>query len=416
MIDIADNSVDDVEERGPDSTPFFEPPDTFYLGIQFEGGASDFDGSRLFLLGNSEALKQLRWSSWSPGSAEGLFQEENSFCPGIVSSSDELSHLYQGLSTDWGGLRSSVDLFSPIHDNFVFLSTEFVSAWEKAHLDEDLAGIMSDNGIDIPGDESPLYWIKIDLPEGGDRTKLNSSLQFHFSCFIATNTSELTLFKHTGGNPLVEIEIPEDISSLLEISAVVDSNANEYLPVHEVEPGSDIRIYAADERDGHPLIWLDFSPHMEVPPDAVTVYYSVTASTDANGIEAGKINELYESHPGIVGAENIIPTSGAVPAKTEEQIVTEAKTRLRDRDRALSFQEISRWARTFDPRIIDASCANSTELTSRGVRRSIAVLLSIEQEGFYSEDEISLLQRRLTSFLKSRVPVNTHFKVGIREK
>lgn len=417
MIDIAEDSVDeDEEENEPASTPFFEPPDTLYLGIDFEGETNDFDGSQLFLLGNPEALKQLYWSSWSPGTESGLFHDENAFCPGMVSRANERSYVYHDLPTDWGGLRSSADLFSPIHDNFVFLSTEFVSAWEKASLDDDLADIMSSNGIDLPEDNSPLYWIKIDLPDGGDRARFNSPLGFHFNSFIATNKSEQTLFKHTGGNPFVEIEIPEDISNLLEISNVVDSNSNEYLPVHTVQTGSDTRSYAADERDGKPLLWLDFSPYMEVPPDSITVYYSVTAATRANGIEAGKINELYENHPGITGAENIIPASGAIPAKTEEQIVTEAKTRLRDRDRALSFQEISRWARTFDPRIIDAACENSTELTSRGVRRCIAVLLSIEHQAFYSNDEISLLQRRLTSFLKSRVPVNTHFKVGIKKK
>jgi hypothetical protein len=358
----------------------------------------------------------LRWSYWTPSTASGLFDDKNAFCPGIVSSADERSFVYRDLPTDWGGLRSSVDLFGSIHDNFVFLPKEFLSTWKKTSLDDDFVEVMSSNGIDIPEDNYPLYWIKISLPEGGDKARLNSPIGFYFNCFIATNKIELTLFKHTGGNQLVEIEIPENISNLLEISSVVDSNATEYLPVHKVQTSDDIRIYAADERNGKPLLWIDFSPYMETPPDSITVHYSVTAATEANGIEAGKINELYESHPGVTGAENIIPTSGAIPAKTEEQIVTEAKTRLRDRDRALSFQEISRWARTFDPRITEATCENSTELTSRGVRRCIAVLLRIDHRAFYSKDEISLLQKRLSSFLKSRVPVNTHFMVEIKKK
>ncbi|HWR83009.1 MAG TPA: hypothetical protein VN285_06885, partial [Candidatus Deferrimicrobium sp.] len=121
----------------------------------------------------------------------------------------------------------------------------------------------------------------------------------------------------------------------------------------------------------------------------------------------------YESHPGIRTAENIIPTTGAIPARTELQIITEASARLRSRDRALTFSEIANWARTFDPRIKRAVCENGVQRAERGVRRCIVVTAYVTGADFYSEDETSVLRTRLQSFLKSRSPVNTQFTVEI---
>jgi hypothetical protein len=102
-----------------------------------------------------------------------------------------------------------------------------------------------------------------------------------------------------------------------------------------------------------------------------------------------------------------------MPAKTDEQILHEASARLRNRDRALSFVELARWATTFDRRILKAECANGIQRTPKGVRRCITVSLTIEHEKFYSQDEIELMQTRVTGFLKSRAPVNTHFVVEV---
>jgi hypothetical protein len=41
------------------------------------------------------------------------------------------------------------------------------------------------------------------------------------------------------------------------------------------------------------------------------------------------------------------------------------------------------------------------------------VKVGIRHADFYSQDEVDLLTIRLTSFLKSRSPVNTHFRVEI---
>jgi hypothetical protein len=321
-----------------------------------------------------------------------------------------------GRAIEWGGMRTGRDLFKALEENFIILSEKFASSWESGPINEELARACAASGIQPPPGNVKTYWIRLDLPHGGDKLKLQSSFEIYFNCFIAINKNELTLFKHTGGNRLVEVEIPEGLNNILDITSVFDSSGREYLPRHMVQSNRTQRSYAMEERDGKMVLWFDFSGDIELPPDSITINYSITAGTDANGIEAGKINELYEKHPGIKSAENIIPVAGAIPAKTEEQIVTEVSARLRNRDRALNFAEISNWATTFDPRIRQAECRNGVERAERGVRRCIVVRITVRGVDFYSDDETILLQKRLQSFLKSLAPVNTHFKVEISKE
>ena len=383
-----------------------------FIGVEHIGPAGNFTDAALFLKGIPDALKQLRWSYWHPGNQAGRFSEEGGFCPGLTSSIEEL-FASGGQTTDWGGLRSSTNLFKTLENNFVILPRRFTSAWEPGSPGKELMELARKNSVDLLDSEKNLFWVRLDLPRGGNKSTLQSPFEVNFGCFIAINKNELTLFKHTGGNRLVEIEIPEDISNVLEIINVVDSNGLAYIAQHEMLTDPSQKFYSLEERDNKLILWFDFTPGIELPPDSITINYSVTSGTSANGIEAAKINELYEHHPGIIGAENIIPASGAIPAKTEEQIIMEVSARLRNRDRALSFPEVSRWARTFDPRIQAAVCENGIERADHGVRRCIIIKTTIRDVDFYSDDEISLLQTRLTSFLKSRSPVNTHYKVEI---
>ncbi len=379
-----------------------------YIGIDYSGLPSELAGATVFLKGVTDVLKQLRWAKWYPGSNFGSFHEDCGFCPGQTSTIENL-FANNDRPTDWGGLRNSAELFKSLENNFIILPEIFTSTWELGAVDSKLSELATKDGLDIDSDEH-LYWVRIDLPTGGDKGKLQSSFEFSFNCFIVVNKNEMTIYKHTGGNQMVEIELPEQIESILEITSVIDSSGREYFPRHMVGE-SEHRVFSTEEKDNKLFLWFDFTSQLEMPPDSITVNYSVTAGTDANGIEAGKVTELYENHPGISEAVNILPASGAIPAKTEEQIVTEVAARLRNRDRALGFSGITRWIKTFDPRIISAECENGIERMDKGVRRCIIVRVTVKNDDFYSDDEVALIQVRLAEFLKSRSPVNTHYKI-----
>jgi len=383
-----------------------------FVAIDYSGQPTALSGAVLFLKATSPVQKQLRWARWYPGSRVGSFHEDCGFCPGLAGGIDQI--LGSGeQERDWGGLRTNADLLKPLEDSFMVLPESFAVTWEMSPPAEELSVILSRSGIDAGALSSSLYWMRLDLPPGGDRSTLQSPFDIRFDCFIAVNKNELKLFKHTGGSRLVEIELPEPISTILEITSVVDSDGREYAGMHRIQRDRSQRYYSLEERNERLVLWFDFSSTVELPPDSISVTYSITAGVAANAIAAGKIVELYENHPGIESVENVVPTAGAIPAKTDQQVITEASARLRSRDRALTFPEIVNWALTFDPRIKDATCENGVERAGRGVRRCIIVMVRVNGEEFHSDDETAILQTRLRSFLKSRSPVNTQFKIEV---
>ncbi len=413
IVDLSPRSMESTSTHTRISTtpPVGESAEIF-IAIEHDGPSTDFTDSVLFLKAGREALKQLRWATWLPGSTSGKFNEKSSFCPGLECDIEKMFTV-NAKAIDWGGLRKSSNLFKPLEDNFMTIPDTFSAGWEAGSINDKLLEDLNKAGIPPPPDDENYYWVRADLPSGGDKTALQSPFDIYFDCFIAVNKNELTLFKHTGGNRLVEIEIPENIANVLDIISVTDSSGRSYYPRHEVFQKNSQKSYSLEERNNKLVLWFDFSGEIELPPDSLTLNYSVTSSVDANGIEAGKINELYEHHPGISTAINISPVTGAIPAKTDEQIINEVSARLRNRDRAQSFSEIAAWAKTFDPRIVKAGCKNGIERAARGVRRCIIVDISIKQEQFYSDKEINLLKLRLQSFLKSRSQVNNQFKVEV---
>ncbi|MCU0639936.1 MAG: hypothetical protein MUF59_08710 [Candidatus Krumholzibacteria bacterium] len=380
-----------------------------YMAIKHDGPVEDFEDSFIFLRGGDEALKQLRWSRWLP-CIDGRFYEEGGFCPGLAGSIDDM--FAKGAEAlDWGGLRRSGDIFKPLENNFAVIPASFVTPWRRGNPDGAFMKAASAAGIQLPQSPETLYWIRIQLPHGGDKSAFQSPFSADFDCFIAVNRYEQTLFKHTGGNRLVEIEIPDDLDEILEIISVSDSGGRKYVPQHEALTSGESRFYNLMEQKGRLSLWFDFSGRVELPPDSITVNYSVTAGTGANGISAGKIRELYESHPGIESLQNIVPVSGAIPAKSEEQIIAEVSARLRGRDRAMSFEQLTGWVRTFDGRISAAGCEKGVMRTENGVRKCVVVKVTVRSREFYSDDEIELLRARLASFLKSRTSINSQFMV-----
>lgn len=419
----AGNTVLDLSPLPPDSTQVSARPQSssfsgaeseIYIAIEHDGHSTDFEDSLIFLQGKAPALKLLRWSRWLPG-IDGSFYDDGYFCPGQAGSLDDIftDSANAAGTIDWGGLRKSADLFKPLEDNFVMIPRQFATAWRPGKPDHRLEKLLESAGITPPEKADQLYWIKIILPPGGDKSVFQSSFELMFNCFIAVNKNELSLFKHTGGNRLIEIEIPEHLDNILEITSVADSNGNSYLPRHEALSSNDNKFYTLLERNERVSLWFDFSAEIELPPDSITVNYSITGGASANGISAGKIKELYENHPGLASIVNITPVLGAIPAKTEEQIVTEVSARLRGRDRALSFDQLVNWTKTFDRRIKGAGCERGVMRTKLGVRKCVVVKVTIDEKDFYSDDEIELLINRLGSFLKARSSINSQFKLEI---
>ncbi len=416
----AGERVYDISPLQPESTRISASPQpsafsgegaSLYASVQYQGNAEDFLDAVVFIQGDKEALQQIRWSKWFP-CIDGDFDEDGGFCPGLNRTGGDIFSSGEDVS-DWGGLRSSRDLFKPLENNFVIIPGDFATVWRPGLPDRGILGLLKNAGIDLPEEAEKLYWLKIMLPEGGDKSVFRHPVSMDFNCFIAVNRQEKTLFKHTGGNRLVEIEIPDNIDEIVEIDSVSDSQGNDFIPRHQALSGEEKKFYAVIAEGDRLRLLFDFSSRMELPPESITVNYSVTKGTGANGISAGKVTELYENHPGIDSLQNITPVRGAIPAKTDQQVAREVASRLRGRDRAMSLDQIVKWATTFDSRISRVECEKGVMRAPGGLRKCMVVKIFASEKDFYSEDEMNLLRQRLESFLKGRTSVNSQFRVEV---
>ncbi|MDH4156126.1 MAG: hypothetical protein OEW00_02480 [candidate division Zixibacteria bacterium] len=413
VLDLSPGKVGDEYESGlSDQVSASRVPRQVYVAVDYNGMPSDLKNAKLYLDGSETVLKQLCWGYWYPSTNFGGFYEDSGFCPGLTG---DIARLVcdKDEATDWGGLRRDSDLFKALEYNFVVVPEQFSSTWELGPPDPELATMLDRSDIKLASDNDHFYWIRVDLPEGGDKKRLKEGFGLLFNCFVATNKNALSTYKYTGGYRLVEVELPEPVDTILEITGVEDSDRNDYLPLHKVQTDRAGYTYTLEERGNRLVLWFDFSSRVEAPPDYVTINYTVTAGVAANGIDKGQVSELYEKHPGVAATKNVIPSRGAIPAKTEQQIIAEVSSRLRNRDRVLSFQEIATWATIFDPRVKKAECDNSVERGERGIRRCIRVKVGVSGEDFYSDDETALLKIRLAEFLKSRSPVNTNYQIEV---
>jgi hypothetical protein len=421
LIPGGDQAVGEDRERASASAdavampPRSSPRRRLYLGIRYHGSSADFLNVPLFVHTDEEANHQIRWSQWCLSSADGHFLEDGSFCPGVDSRQrPESPDPGRETFTFLGGVFDGADLFRSLTDRFFHLPPTRLARWGKCRIPYDLQRFIPAASLQEQGLEAEeLFWIRIDLPERAEKTSLFGLQEVYFNCFVAVNKNDLTSFRYTAGNQLLEVELPEESSTILGIDSVSDSNGREYQSRLNLSSAKAPFGYVTEEREGRLALWFDFTDYPGAVPNSVSVNYSTTVGPLGNGLEAGKIKQLWESHPGIKGVTNILPTGGGMPAKSPEELLSEISSLLRNRGRAVSFEEIQRWAKLFDSRITFAECKNVVRKGPRGAFRCTQVNVKLEPGGFYSEDELRLLGERLERFLIERSLINVSIEVNI---
>ncbi len=395
-------------ERYPSES---DTPWQLYLGITFSGPPSALNQAVIYLDIAPELRPQLQWGYWHPLNRSAATRDTG-FCPGKTSWLDRV--LAPAGADDWGGLRTSADLFSDLTDSFVVLPEDIAGRWSVGPPPKELIDTPAPfEGQPTLTESANCYWLRIDLPPRGSRAPFAKGVNLLFDTIVAANRYSLTLFRHTGGAQLIDVVIPESADSVLTIENVTDSEGRRYLSADSTESTDSHPRYTLTERDGHVVLWFDFMHAAEGTPNSLSVEYSVTDGVSANGIERGHISRMYEGHPGLSEVKNITPSTGAIPARTQQQLQQEVTVRLRQRDRALTFEDVAAWSRSFDPRIAQAACRAGTRRIDGCVQRCTVVALTVDPEDFGSDEEIELLKSRLERFLKLRSVVNTQYLVEV---
>ena len=385
---------------------------SLYLAIRYDGSAQDFRDVPIFFHMDEKAVAQIRWSKWFFCQRDGYFFEESSFCPGVdAQQKPEFSENQKEDIFSPSGVCKSADLFGSFGNYFFYLPPSYLDRWQRSRVPHDLQKLGPFE--EQASASEKLLWVKIKLPEKADKTLVGTLKGIYLNCLLSINKKDLTFFKHTAGNELLEIELPEESTSILSIDSVVDSNNRKYQNRLNLLSSKTSFSYVTEERNGHLILWFDFSDHSGPVPSSISVSYSTTLGSQGNGIEAGKIQSLWERHPGIRSVTNILPTSGGMPARTQEELLSEISSLLRNRGRAVSFEEIQAWTTSFDPRIGSAECKNVVRKSSAGAFRCTQVNVRVKGEEFYSDDELKLLKKRLEDFLKARSLINVPIEVNI---
>jgi len=383
-----------------------------HIAVQFSGPPSALDSAGLYIHAGAEAQRNLHWGNWYFSYLDDPSVLMPPFCPGRADNIERKLGI-EGQAFDWGGFRDAITIFQDLNTGFVRLPEKNATSWKTSPIAASLTRRCSDQGLRVPPSNEEFYWIRVELPQNCDPSCFDRPVEFCFDAILANNRAEFTLLRHTGGRRLFEIEIPVDIPKILEIVSVTDSVGNDYRPAHTVSYDRQVRPYSLEERDDRLSVWIDLSDSLDVLPDRASLVYSTTDGPKANGIEAGKITSLYQSHPGLQEVHNLTSVTGGMPAKSDEQLVREASVRLRQRDRALTFVDIADWCVTFDPRIRTAECSNAIERIDGKVLRCIKVRINVNSENFSGENELVELKCRLEVFLKSRSAVNSRYLVEI---
>ncbi|MFH2034772.1 MAG: hypothetical protein ABIJ45_00065, partial [Candidatus Zixiibacteriota bacterium] len=176
-IDLSPTPIDSTATQSRFQTSVSSAEKTeIYLAVKHDGPASDFTGGFVFLKGNIEALRQIRWASWQAMNSSNRFTADASFCPGMEGTIEDIFYNEKG-GIDWGGLRKSGDLFGNLNENFIIIPQKFTKQWAPGKLSSGTIDVLSKNHIPSPEYEKNLYWIKIILPSGGDKKAVQSPFE-----------------------------------------------------------------------------------------------------------------------------------------------------------------------------------------------------------------------------------------------
>ncbi|MBU0982427.1 MAG: hypothetical protein KKA42_01050, partial [candidate division Zixibacteria bacterium] len=163
IMDLSPSDNDDDYQSAPVAMPAGQKGQ-IYLAVEFADRATLMAGARMFMTGQTDILKQLRWSQWYPGSASGRFYKDAGFCPGRVCSINDIIDDPASREFNWGGLRSSDNLFHQLEHCFAILPASFVESWEIGPPEPKLAELLSENGLAPFDDTDRFLWIRLDLP------------------------------------------------------------------------------------------------------------------------------------------------------------------------------------------------------------------------------------------------------------
>jgi hypothetical protein len=372
----------------------------FYFGIKNGNGSNEMPDINLYVDAPEKILSLLRWGTWIPSDTEGDFNIERKVFPEKgsfdFSWQDKISPLLPH--------HRSPNDFLVEFENHYYSLTNLVLSPPPGELNK----LLGENYQNLLGSCEDMAWIKVILPSEVMERNLLEIRGIYLNCVPTINLSYQTHSHVTQGLPLVEITLQDPLDSVYRIEEIRDSVGNYYenrlLTSNLLSP----YLFSIREEGEYPKIVIHYEKEQKVP-ERIQITYSITQGDDANGIEPGLINELYDKrrHPGIESVKNITRTLGGRRAPSREDILRGFTHLLRNHSRAITSKDLVDLTSSFDPRILKATCQSGIERGPHGARRCINIHITLRESSFSTSGEKEYFRKRLKTYLTIRSPVNS---------
>ena len=374
--------------------------DCLFIGLKRGKEDIEVRSTDIFIAASSELLGLLRWSRWKITDRDGTF--DRWYIPAVESLKRIERKRVIPEPALWGHSYFPHEHIEEYQDNFFPLPAS--SPCEPPGV---LRQAFPEVGEDFWGGLEPLSWIQVVSDKRLPMDELKSFELAATNCLVAINThfQKQNYFYHGPGPMTLELQQPA--GEIYEIIRIDDNNGREYSNIYGTPSVGDPQCRYVPRIKGDVLQLLVIPPEAGKAPDRFSVEYRTSTGQSANGMGPGKIDSLYNPHPGLESIVNLTATRGGVFARAFEDMLAAFPNMLRSHNRAVVSSDFETLALTFDSRIKSAK-ANLGSAKRKGILfRAVEVEVNLGDYRFAPPEEETLFLARLQRYLETRSPMGT---------
>jgi hypothetical protein len=380
---------------------------SLHLGFDLPPG-EDVERLVVFLAGPEEAVGALLWSHWEAG----LGDDRQDLVPGHLR---EMHAWHRSAQPTL--FRSRTDQTrpeSPYDRFFVHLPLPFLLAGRGAQHRAVAAGVEAGHIPSVPH----RCWIKIALPDTVSPESL-WTLRVLTNCVVAFNVNREFASFNVGTEPFAVVEMAVAFRDLFRIDEVRDAaNGDLYLDAESPESlGSDHRFHLDTSPSGQVLLRLA-ARHAATRPRKIEVAYATTYGVEADGLDAGSVDVIYDTRltPGVSAAINVVPSAGGGAPGQDRHHADELRAILASHGRATTRHDYVELTRAFDPRRVAAVTVDRGVVqTTRGLASCVHVRVRPAADVFQGRLELEAFRAALHEYLQVRAPAGQPVTVTLDE-
>lgn len=382
-------------------------PSRLHLGFDLPPEAGD-DPLTIFLVAKDDLLRHLVWSRWT-ADPSGLAVEFRPAADRRLEGWHDRSEPEMFRSrTDRGTPES------PYDRGFLHLPPDLLRAGVGVEIGAVLSGIHAGHLPSVPG----RAWITVlfDEPLG---TADVADLRVLTNCAVLFNLNRVLETRDAGSEAVQTVDLELGFAEVFRLNSVYDADHRvTYLDAEQAEGlRADNRFHLEEGPSGRVRLRLSSRQGM-ARTRRVELDFSTTYADDANGLDPGSVNLIFDQSqcPGVVGAVNVTATAGGGKASHETHDSAELRSLLASRGRAITAHDFRELVHGFNPDPVrEVAIERGILEGARGVQSAVHVRVTVDRSRFANPLELSAYRVQLQRYLQVRAPAGQSVTVGTEE-